>query len=608
MKKILSLILILALIITGCIKNTSEVANTENYRSVYSGEITTLNYLITSSTNEFGVASNLIDTLVDYDKYGIIQPSLATEWNVSEDNLTYTFKIREGVKWVKRDGTEYGEVTAEDFVDSLRYVLTRGNKSLTANIAYRVIKNGEEYYNGEIKDFEEVGVIAKDKYTLEYTLEEPTPYFLSMLTYVCFFPANGEFLKEIGQKFGTDNESVLYNGAYILEKFEPQSRRIFRKNEDYWDKENVNIDKIIETYNKEADNLSPELFLRGETDNTTIPSTILDQWMKEKEKQDMIRPNRTNHYSYFYALNFDPDFDEEYEPDNWKKAVNNLNFRKSLFHSLDRKAAMLTTEPYNPEKRIQNTITPKNFVSVKDKDYTSFGSLAQIVDKDIFDKEKALEYKGKAMRELKGKVTFPVKILMPYNTGSSEWANRAQVIQQQMENLLGKEYIDIVIEAKPPTGFLKDVRRSGQFALLETNWGPDYADPETFTDPFNTEGTYNKPHLAIKYIDENGKSKYENILNLAKSERIDMEKRLSLFAEAEAFLINEAFIIPYGLGGGGYSASNLNPFESSYSPYGVSSEKFKGQSIMKRPMNTKEFEDGLKRWEEERKKALKSSE
>lgn len=605
MKKILSLILILVLIFTGCRADISKTENSQDYRSVYSAEITTLNYLTTSSANEFGVLANLVDTLVEYDKYGIIQPSLATSWEISEDNLTYIFKIREGVKWIRRDGTEYGEVIAQDFVDSLRYVLDRKNESLTANIAYNVIENGEKYYNGEIKDFQKVGVKAKDKYTLEYTLEEPVPYFLSMVTYVCFFPVNGRFLKEVGESFGTDNESILYNGAYILKTFDPQNKRVLKKNENYWDKENVHINRLVATYNKEANSLSAELFLRGETDNTAISSTILSQWIKDEEKQDMIRPNRTNKYSYFYVLNFDPNFSEEYEPDNWKIAVNNLNFRKSLFHSLDRKAAMLTAEPYNPEKRIHNTITPKNFVSIKGRDYTSFGPLAEIVDKDTFDEEKALEYKEKALKELKGKVSFPVKVLMPYNIGSSEWTNRVQVIQQQMEELLGKEYIDIVIEAKSPTGFLKDVRRTGRFAMLEANWGPDYADPETFTDPFNTDGTYNKPHLALNYIDGNGKGRYENILNLAKSERIDIEKRLSLFAKAESFLINEAFVIPYAVGGGGYSASNLNPFESSYSPYGVSPGSFKGQKIMDKPMNTKEFEEALKIWEKKREEILK---
>ena len=605
MKKILALTLVLALIISGCTTNTSKNEGTADYRSVYSGEITTLNYLTTSSTNEFSVAANLIDTLVDYDKHGVIQPSLATEWEASEDNLTYTFKLREGVKWVRRDGGEYGEVTAEDFVDSLKYVLTSKNESLTANVAYSVIKNGEKYYNGEIKDFEKVGVKAKDKYTLVYTLEEPVPYFLSMLTYVCFFPANGEFLKETGEAFGTDNENILYNGAYILDEFEPQNKRVLKKNESYWDKDNVHINKLIATYNKEAENLSPEMFLRGETDSTSIPSTILDEWMKDEKKEAVIRPNRTNHYSYFYALNFDPNFSEEYEPDNWKEAVNNLNFRKSLFHSMDRKAAMLTAEPFEPEKRIHNTITPKNFINLEDKDYTSFGPLEKLVDKDSFDIDAALEYKEKAMEELKGKVNFPVKVLMPYNTGNSEWANRAQVIEQQMENLLGKDYIDIVIEANPPTGFLNDVRRSGKFAMLEANWGPDYADPETFTDPFVLEGTYNKPHMALNYMETNGKGKYENLLNEAKSERVDIDKRLTLFAEAEGFLINEAFVIPYGLGGGGYVASNLNPFDALYSPYGVSSERFKGRRLMDKPMNTKEFKEELNKWEIEREDALK---
>ncbi|MGO1468727.1 MAG: peptide ABC transporter substrate-binding protein [Tissierella sp.] len=607
MKKVLSIILILTLLISGCVNKSSNKDASEEYRSVYSGEITTLNYLVTSSTNEFAVAANLIDTLVDYDKYGVIKPSLSTEWEVSEDKLTYTFKIREGVKWVKEDGSEYGEVTAKDFVDSLSYILDSKNESLTANIAYGVIKNAEKYYNGEVEDFEDVGVKAKDKYILEYTLEEPVPYFLSMLTYVCFFPVNGEFLEEVGEKFGTDNKNILYNGAYILEKFESQSKRILKKNEKYWDIDKVHIEKLVASYNKEAESLSPELFLRGEIDDASIPSTVLNEWMKDDKKEGLLRPNRTNNYSYFYALNFDPKFAEEYEPDNWKEAVNNINFRKSLFHSLDRKAAMLTTEPFEPEKRIHNTITPKDFVNIKGKDYTSFGSLEKIVDIDTFDKSKAIEFKEKAMEELDGKVKFPVKILMPYNTGVPEWANRAQVIQQQMGNLLGKDFIEIIIEAKPPTGFLKDVRRAGQFALLEVNWGPDYADPETFTDPFTREGTYNKPHLAINYIEENGRSKYENMLNLAKEEIVNIERRMLLFAEAEAFLINEAFIIPYGLGGGGYVASNLNPFEKLYSPYGLSSERFKGQKIMEEPMNTEEFEERLKIWEENREEALKYS-
>ena len=176
-----------------------------------------------------------------------------------------------------------------------------------------------------------------------------------------------------------------------------------------------------------------------------------------------------------------------------------------------------------------------------------------------------------------------------------------------MENLLGLDFIDVIIEPRPPTGFLQEVRRAGQFALLECNWGPDYADPETYTDPFVPTGTYNKPHLAEGYTESNGKTRYENLVNAAKAELVDLEKRLTLFAEAEAFLINEAFVIPYAVGGGGYVASRLNPFESAYSPFGVSSERYKGQHLLETPMDTDTFNELLSKWEVERSKALKNA-
>jgi len=422
-----------------------------------------------------------------------------------------------------------------------------------------------------------------------------------------FFPANGKFLSEVGERFGTDNINFLYNGAYIMETFEPQTRRVLVSNDTYWDKENIFIKKINYIYNKEAATLAPELFLRGEIDYADVPSTIIDEWMKDSSKKEMVRPNRTSFYTYFYAFNFDPKFPEEYEPANWKKVVNNLNFRKAMFHALDRKAAMLTQEPYDPEKRISNTLTPKNFVDTNGVDYTQLGNLANLANTDTFDSKKALEFKDKALAELQGKATFPVKVYMPYNSGSTEWANRAQVIEQQMENLLGADFIDIIIDAKPPTGFLKEVRRSGNYAFLEVNWGPDYADPETYTDPFYPGGTYNWPELAEGYKEDNGNNKYTNLVDAAKAEVIDIDARLKLFAEAEAFFIDQAFVIPYAVGGGGYSASRLNPFESPYSPFGVSGERFKGQKVMAKSMNAEQFDAELVKWEKERADALKAA-
>lgn len=617
MKRLIALMLAIMMILVGCSKpKTEDTSSTDEkapekkpqeYSTVYSGEITTLNYLVTASTNEFALAANMVDNLIDYDRYGVAIPGLATEWEHSEDGLVWTLKIRQGVKWVTHDGKEYAEVKAKDFVDAARYLLDPNNESETANIFYSVIKNAEEYYNGEIDDFEQVGVKAKDDYTLEYTLKQNTPYFLSMLNYICFLPVNGDFLAEVGDRFGTDNVNFLYNGAYIMETFEPQTRRVLVKNEQYWDKDNIFIDKIKMTYNQEAATLAPELFLRGEIDYADISASLIEEWMKDPEKKDLVRPNRTGFYTYFYALNFDPKFDAEYEPDNWKIAVNNVNFRKSLFHGLDRKAAMTTSEPYNPEQRLSNTITPKSFVDLDGVDYTQLGSLKEFANTDSFNEALAKEYRDKAMEELKGKAKFPVIVYMPYNSGGTEWGNRVQVIEQQMENLLGKDYIDIQIDAKPPTNFLSEVRRSGKYAFLECNWGPDYADPETYTDPFTPGSNYNFPEFVEGYNDDNGEKTYTNLTNKAKAEVMDIGKRYELFAEAEAFLIKEAFVIPYALGGGGYAAGKLNPFESQYSPFGVSSQRYKGQHIMEKPMNTEEYKAALQTWEKERAEALRNS-
>lgn len=610
MKRIFAIVLLFTLLIAGCGSQATApqaARSSQDYYTVYAGEITTLNYLVTATTAEQAVAANCIDTLVEYDNLGILKPALAEKWEVSPDGLTYTFHLRKGVKWVTFEGKEYAEVTAQDFVDALKYILNPKNASKTANIAYGVIKNGEAYYKGQITDFSQVGVKAVDKYTLQYTLEKPVPYFLTMLTYVCFMPVNGKFLAEVGDKFGTDNKTMLYNGAYILSVFEPQNKRVLVKNEKYWDAKNVFIKKLEYKYNKEANTLAPEMFLRGEISGTGIPTASLDGWMKDPQKKNMVIPAQTSFYTYFYAFNFDPHFDAQYEPENWKIAVNNLNFRKAIFHALDRKAAMMTAEPYSPERRLNNTITPKNFCAYGGKDYTQIGELAAISSTDSFNKDLALQYRDKAKAELAGKAKFPVKIMMPYNTASSDWTNRVQVVEQQLENLLGKDFIDVIPVGFPPTNFLTVTRRSGNYAIQECNWGPDYADPETYTDPFYPGSNYNWPEKAIGYTDPDGKTKYQKLVDAAKAEVLDIGKRYELFAKAEAFLINEAFVIPYGVGGGGYIATKLEPFTSPYAPFGVSELRFKGQVVLDKPIDIATYNAAYEKWQRDRAAALQAA-
>lgn len=636
MKKVLIILLVAIVVLAGCTSNTvttdSSAASTAEssassesetrgagddvsldisysdeqvYNTVYSDEVQTLNYLVTSTTNEFGLAANFIDTLVDYNRYGKLIPSLAKSWEVSDDGLVWTFKLREGVNWYTYDGEVYAETVAQDFVDALKYSFNPENASKTANIAYDVIKNGKAYYDGEVTDFEQVGVKALDKYTLEYTLSEPVPYFESMLTYVAFFPVNGEFLTQQGSAFGTSKESLLYNGAYILSEFEPQNKRVLSANENYWDKDNVFIQEINYKYNKEAATVAQELFLRGEVSHVGIGSDSIDAWMADPNLSKLIRPATASYYTYFYALNFDPQYDEAYAPQDWKTAVNNLNFRKAFYHGFDRIAALTVDEPYNPENKIGNTITPETFVNIGGKDFVNLGPLDAHANDMKFDETAAKDYMQKAVEELGDTVEWPIKVIMPYNTGGSSNAMKAQVIEQQLENLFGADLIDVYIMPYPPSGYLSSTRRAGKYSFMEVNWGPDYADPHTYTEMF-IEGTYNFPENTTE-VDDNGENKYRvyaTMVESASAEKVDLAKRYEMYAEAESYLLDNAWVIPYRKGGGGYVASLLNPFESPFSPFGVAGERWKGLHILAAPMSTEQFEAEQAKWQAAREAEL----
>ncbi|MGX8710983.1 MAG: peptide ABC transporter substrate-binding protein, partial [bacterium] len=390
MKKLLSMLLCAAMLLgtlAGCGQKAE--GSSENYRKLYSEEFTTMNYLISGNQNEQAVAANCVDGLIEYDKYGVVQPDLAETWETSDDQLTWIFHLRKGVKWVDSTGKEVADVKAQDFVDAAQYLLTDTYKSETANIFYSVVKNAEDYYNKKITDFSQVGVKATDDSTLVYTLNKPTPYFLSMLVYVCFLPANGDFLKEKGANFGVDNTSLLYNGSYLLTTYEPQVSHVYTKNDKYWDKDKVYIGTITETYNKEKNTLAPEMYKRGEIDQAYISSDILDQWMKDDSTKNLVSPSRSQCYSYFFAFNFNPKFDAQYEPDNWTKAVNNEDFRKSIFYGLDRIKALAVAEPYNPDKQLLNTVTPPALVDLDGTDYTNIGDLKAITARDSFQADEA---------------------------------------------------------------------------------------------------------------------------------------------------------------------------------------------------------------------------
>jgi len=608
-KRLIAALLLTTLVLAGCAPTPPATeTESENYYGVYSGELTTINYLVTATTSEAGAAANCVEGLVEYDNLGVMKPALAESWVVSPDGMVWTFKIREGVKWLTWEGEEYAEVVAQDWVDALRYIFDAANASHVASFAFGAIKNGEAFFKGEITDFNEVGVKALDKYTLEYTLKAPIPYFLTMLTWVSFLPVNGQYLAEAGDKFGTDHKNFLYNGPYIITEWENSVERIMEKNEKYWDADNVHIKEIHYTFNKEAGTLAPEMFLRGEITGASISSSLLSDWMADPAKKEMVSPAATSWYSYFYAFNFDPKFDEEHEPENWRVVVNNVNFRRSMFYALDRMAAMLTAEPHDPARRISNTLTPKNFTTVNGVDFVEIGPLAEITARDSFNKEEALKYKDIALKELAGKATFPVKVPMPFNSSITDWTNRVQVVEQQMEGLLGADYIDIIPVSFPPTNFLTESRRAGRYAIQECNGGPGFVDPDAYTGIFmpGNSTLWSSFEMATEYLDENGKNEYAKMIEEARTEVLDLQRRFDLFAEAEAFLINEAVLIPYAVGGGGYVASKLEPLSQPWS-LSLNGVLFKYARVLEKPVSTEQYKQISEKWQTDRAAALKAA-
>jgi len=597
-------------------KKPGQTAKNE-YNTLYSGEVTSLNYLTTSTTNEFALAANVIDTLVEYDEFGQVKPSLAESWVTSPDGLTWTFKLRQGVKWVDGNGKEVAEVTANDFVAAAKYILNAQNASGTANILYGCVEGAKAYYQGTatakegeapapVMDWSTVGIKALDKYTLEYKLITPTPYFLSMTTYVCFMPVYEPFLTEKGTQFGlaTGNDTLLYCGAYYLSEFKPQEKRILTKNALGWDAANVHIEKISYKHNKEASTISSTLYLQGEVDSASIDNDVAAQWLSDPAKADYIRPVRqTSFYTYFYSFNFNPNkgLDAKYQPDNWEKAVTSENFRQSIFAGLDRVKAMTITDPDNAAELIYNSITPPNFVTYQGTDYVNMGELAAITAKGgaTFNAEEALKYKAAAMEELKDTVTFPVLVYMPYNTSVTGWAEESQIIEQQLEDVLGKDYIDVIIEGYPSSGFLNSTRRAGNYCLMKTNWGPDYADPQTYTEIFKDEGNsyqFIADHAGIKNLSD----EYYKLVNAAHAITDDIQARYLAYAKAEAFLIDHALTIPFGVGNGGYTASRIDPFTQQYAPFGISNERYKGSKLLDKPMSTVMYYDAYDKWLEAR--------
>ena len=630
---------------------TAATGDSTTYTVLYARQPASLNYLICSADPDLYHGTHCVDTLVEYDSRGKIREGLATSWEWDADTLTWTFHLRDE-NWVDYTGAVLGPVTAQDFVDALAYLLDPDYASGTASLVIPYVAGAEDYYNycvwrnnanngtvaedgtryaidaaGTVTltaadgstttcpavDFSSVGVCAVDEHTLTYTLNYDFPGFLSLLNYAPFEPAYGPMLAELGDQFCTSAETACSCGAFYLAEYTPLESWVMKKNPENYDKDSVYIDTIRYIYNQEALISGPEMVRRGEIDQATISSDILDSWLADDTTKDMVSMERPETgKSYFYFFNFLPyahqfpnwnttGVDAQYQPDNWAKAVNSTNFRKAFLYAINPAVTLAVTAPEGYENYKLHTITPPSFcANSKGVDYTECGALAKVTDH--FNEATAKQYRDAAVQELTAAgATFPIKVQYPYNPAVVDWDKQCQVFKQQVEGVLndGFDFVEIIITQGPSDNFLNAVRRAGAYEFMSYYWGADYSDPETEVYPFYQEaGDRGTCYAFLRTGVEDGiitgetadyVMTYMDMVEKAKAITADLDARYAAFADAEAYLIENALVIPLSLPVPPYIATRLNLWEGQYAPTGFSSNRLKGIHILDHYVSMDEY-------------------
>lgn len=363
------------------------------YNMGYASDPQTWDAQATSRAADAEAIVNTYDSLMEYDAFNVLQYALAENHTVSDDGLTYTFTLRKGVKWVNSKGQEIAELKADDFVAGFQHMLDA--KGGLEYLVEGVIVNAAEY-NAKAVTFDKVGVKADGDYKVVYTLTEPKSYFLTMLGYNVFAPLCRSFYESQGGKFGSEfdaadtaykygktQDNIAYCGPYVVTTNTAKSEIVFTKNESYWNKANINLDKITWKYNDGKDNLKAY----NDTKSGTLDGAGLNATSAAQAKKDTV-DGKTYFDEYHYvtatdATAFGTFFNinrtayanaqdgklqtakDSAEQARTKAALSNVHFRRALAMALDRTSYNAQTVGADlASVSLINSFTPGNFVSL----------------------------------------------------------------------------------------------------------------------------------------------------------------------------------------------------------------------------------------------------
>ena len=610
--------------------SSSNSSKGTTYKYVYSTDPDTLNYLTSNRSTTSDITTNLVDGLFENDQYGNLIPALAEDWSVSKDGLTYTYKLRKDAKWYDSEGNEYADVTAKDFVTSLKYVADK--KSDALYLVQNSVKGLDDYVNGKTKDFSTVGVKAVDDHTLQYTLNQPESFWNSKLTTSTMMPVNAKFLESAGKDFGSVKPTgILYNGPYIMKSFTSKSQIELDKNPNYYDKKNVHIDTVKLTYfdGSDQDYLARNFSDGNLTSARLFPTSSTYSTIQKKFKDNIIysQQDATVYYAYFNVnrQNYGHTSKKSDEQKNsTKTALQNKDFRQALNFALDRTSYSAQSNGKEAAtKTLRSLLVPPTFVQANGKDFGTLVEQKLATAGDEWkgvsfadaqdslhntDKAKAEFEKAKAALQSQG-VQFPIHIDYVVDQSSNSIVQQADSMKNSIETALGKDNVVIDVQklstddADNATYFAQSPEQK-DFDLDIGGWGPDFQDPSTYLDILSPvdgptlTGMGLDPKKDQALIEKLGLNEYKQLLDDANAEKLDTNKRYEKYAAAQAWLTENAIVLPIYSKGGVPSITKVTPFSSPNSLVGIKGDTnyFKYKKVQDKTVTTADYEKAYKQW------------
>ena len=467
-------------------------------------EPTGLNTLTSTYAIEFSLFKHMYENLVTLDDDDNTVPGAAESWDYDEDTLTYTFHLRKDGVWTNGD-----PVTAKDFEFAWSQAL---NPDVASDYAYFLyfIKNAEKYFNGEVA-WDEVGVKVVDDYTLEVTLEQPTPYALFLFSFGTLAPINQRFYEAVGADlYSTEAQYFCTNGPFALTEWSHNDKIVMQKNDAWHGAADVEVEEIDWKIITDA-NAALSSFLAGDLDMVGLGTGEL---IKQAEAAGATIQSYTDGTSFYIYFN------------NNDQYLSNVNLRRALFNAIDEQKE-IDTVWQNDNEPMTSFTAP----GVSATDGTSFAGKVGELYAPSRDQEKAKEYLATALSEL-GCTVDELSAHLSIDCGDSATSiAEASFYQEQWRQVLG---IEVTVNSMITKQGSQN-RKTGNYVMSVTGWGPDYNDPNTFLDLWVTDGGNNQTGFSNE--------RYDELIDLA-SKETDLEKRESYFIECEQIIADQLPIGP----------------------------------------------------------------